>query len=332
MAGRDAGGVSLEGNSVTFTPTRAALSTQRITNARTLTNSGTLYVSGQINVNYPSGVAIDITLRIGLPQLENAGVNTGVASATVASGGTGYTNGDTLTVVGGTGTAATLTVTGVSTGVITSVSVASAGSYSVFPPSPVSVTGGTGSTATFNLVPVSQAANCGPTSVILTSSGQVTRSSDQANITVLTPWYNAIEGALYVKFTTGGNTLGQRAAGFDNGSLNNRMDAVAGTSSGGGPWLEVADATVVQARVPDALGVMAKNTTYSLAGAYKANDFAASINGAAVGTDTSGTVPSVTTFRIGNTLGNSSQLNGWIQKIAYYPRRLSNAELQSITA
>ena len=74
------------------------------------------------------------------------------AAAAVAGGGTGYTLNDTLTVSGGTGTTATtLLVTGVSGGVITSVSVGTNGVYTVAPTNPVSVTGGTGSGATFNL-------------------------------------------------------------------------------------------------------------------------------------------------------------------------------------
>jgi len=77
-------------------------------------------------------------------------VNTGAA---VASGGTGYTVGNTLTVLGGTptGVSATLTVTAVSGGVVTSATPANFGQFSVLPTNPVSVTGGTGSGATFNL-------------------------------------------------------------------------------------------------------------------------------------------------------------------------------------
>jgi len=70
-------------------------------------------------------------------------------AATIVSGGTGYTVGNVLTVVGGTGTAATLTVSTVSAGVITGVTVTSFGSYTALPSNPVSVTGGTGSGATF---------------------------------------------------------------------------------------------------------------------------------------------------------------------------------------
>lgn len=84
-----------------------------------------------------------------------AGVDPGTAQcygATVAGGGTGYVVGDTLSVVGGDKVIATeLTVTAVSGGVITGVSVTNAGSYIVAPTSPVSVTGGHGTGATFTL-------------------------------------------------------------------------------------------------------------------------------------------------------------------------------------
>lgn len=71
----------------------------------------------------------------------------------LVAGGTGYAAEDTLTVVGGTSsTAVTLTVDAVSTGVITEVSIAGGGDYSVLPDNPVAVTGGNGNDdATFNL-------------------------------------------------------------------------------------------------------------------------------------------------------------------------------------
>lgn len=76
----------------------------------------------------------------------------GVTGATVAFGGTGGTNGAAVvTVVGGTGTAATLNVT-ISGGAITAVnSVATAGNYSVSPGNPAQVTGAGLSSAELNL-------------------------------------------------------------------------------------------------------------------------------------------------------------------------------------
>lgn len=78
-------------------------------------------------------------------------------SATVSAGGTGYTVGDVLTVIGGTGsTAATLTVATLSGSAVATVTVSNAGLYSTYPSEPFSVTGGTGSGATFTFVGVAE--------------------------------------------------------------------------------------------------------------------------------------------------------------------------------
>lgn len=76
---------------------------------------------------------------------------TKVTVAAIAGGGTGYTANDVLTLTGGTGVVATLTVNTVSSGVITAVTITTVGAYLTEPSNPVSVTGGTGSGATFNL-------------------------------------------------------------------------------------------------------------------------------------------------------------------------------------
>jgi hypothetical protein len=100
----------------------------------------------------PPTVAISAPTTAGGVQA-TATVTIGLVSVTsIANGGTGYTVGNVLTVVGGTFTVACqVTVTTVSGGVITGVSVATGGSYTVAPTNPVSVTGGSGSGATFNL-------------------------------------------------------------------------------------------------------------------------------------------------------------------------------------
>lgn len=72
-------------------------------------------------------------------------------SATITAGGTGYTIEDDLTVLGGTGTAATFNVDAVSSGVVTAVSVISGGSYSVEPTNPASTSGGTGTGCTLTI-------------------------------------------------------------------------------------------------------------------------------------------------------------------------------------
>ena len=75
-----------------------------------------------------------------------------VASATVASGGSGYAVGNVLDVVGGTGAPAQLQVTSVSGTAVSGVTVLTAGSYAILPTNPVATTtSSTGSGATFNL-------------------------------------------------------------------------------------------------------------------------------------------------------------------------------------
>jgi hypothetical protein len=87
------------------------------------------------------GVQATATCTIGFPVVS------------IVNGGTGYSVNDVLTIVGGTYTSAGyVTVTSVSSGVITGVSIGGGyGAYSVAPTNPVSVTGGTGNSATFNL-------------------------------------------------------------------------------------------------------------------------------------------------------------------------------------
>ena len=101
---------------------------------------------------YPERVEVpdgkDAYTLYGTPGLANLLT---IMQVAIVAGGTGYTANDILTVVRGTGTAATLIVNPVAAGVITSISVNTSGFYSVFPTDPVSVTGGTGTGATATL-------------------------------------------------------------------------------------------------------------------------------------------------------------------------------------
>jgi hypothetical protein len=114
--------------------------------AITRTSAGSLYTSIPSTAITAPTTAGGVTSTVSVAQMQ-------IAGATIAGGGTGYTVGNTLTIVGGTPVsgAATLTVTTVSAGVITGVSIAAFNNYTALPTNPVSVTGGSGSGATFNL-------------------------------------------------------------------------------------------------------------------------------------------------------------------------------------
>lgn len=63
-----------------------------------------------------------------------------VTKVEIVDGGSGYSVGDDLTVVGGTGSAATFNVDTVDTGAVTSVSILTPGSYTANPPTPTTTT------------------------------------------------------------------------------------------------------------------------------------------------------------------------------------------------
>lgn len=293
----------------------------------TIAIAGTAFIQPQIYVFFNSGAAIDITLRIGLPQLENNNISTGVASATVASGGSGYAVGDVLQIVGGTGsTAARLTVATLSGSAVATVTVSTAGSYTTFPsPQPVSVTAitGTGSSATFNIVPQTQTGFA--TSVIPTTTTALTRSADVASVNTLSPWYNATEGTLFAEGLSFAPTSSfARVASIEDVSFNTVISIQRnGTDSRGFGDLA---STIITSGMP-------QNTVFKAALAAKVNDFALSANGSAPNVDTTtNPLPIAVKMGIGQTTAATSFINGYLRRITYYPRRLSNAELQTITA
>lgn len=169
-------------------------------------------------------------------------------------------------------------------------------------------------------------------SYIPTLASTVTRSADVASVNTLSPWFNATEGTLFSEFDVVGKTPSTTQ------TVVALTDAIAANyallykSPSGNNEFEIISGGVSQANLVFSSPVV--NTTYKLAGAYKANDFAAVENGGTVATDTSGSVPSsVSYFGLGYLIsGFPLQLNGHLRRVAFFPRRLSNAELQALTA
>jgi hypothetical protein len=111
--------------------------------------------------------------------------NSAVSQATLVSAGSTYSAADVLTVVGGTGTSAQITVDAVSGGAITAFTVTNRGSYSVLPTyAPATVTGGGGTGATFNFKWAQAASptvyNSGSTRVIYYAPNRIPSSLDDA--------------------------------------------------------------------------------------------------------------------------------------------------------
>jgi hypothetical protein len=170
------------------------------------------------------------------------------------------------------------------------------------------------------------------TSYIPTIASQVTRTADNASMTGtnFSSWFNQPQGTLYSEaaplaapLTPGGRPVFHLRDTISNTSqidIRYRPSVKTGAS--------VVNSGVTQADTSS----IASYTTSSgkLAMAYNTNDVASTFNAEAVQTDTSVTIP---TTLITALIGSDSiaRFNGTISRIAYYPSRLSNAELQAIT-
>jgi hypothetical protein len=163
-----------------------------------------------------------------------------------------------------------------------------------------------------------------PTSYIPTSGSQVTRSKDAASMTGtnFSDWYRQDEGTVYAEAIpkiSGYSPIIE----FDDGTQNNRILLE------GGQDFHHYVVVNASAQVGIDVGATSANTQFALANAYKVNDFAASLNGGTVGTDSSGILPIVNRVRFGANAINTYSCT--IKKLAYYPTRLTNAELQALT-
>jgi hypothetical protein len=166
------------------------------------------------------------------------------------------------------------------------------------------------------------------TSYIPTVASQVTRAADSASMigNNFARWYNPNAGTLFAeaaKSTTAATTQFL----FD---VRDTSTTRISLQSFGAVSSFVVFNGVLQVAL-DGASTVAVGENFKVAGAYQTNDFAMSLKGTAVQTDGSGTVPLVSSANIGS-IGGSSSLNGTIKRIAYYPRRLANTELTSITS
>jgi hypothetical protein len=162
------------------------------------------------------------------------------------------------------------------------------------------------------------------TSYIPTVAASVTRNADAASMTgtSFSSWYNAGEGTLLF------NNRYLSTSVSSNAGIEIYNTDVANTAiSFRGSRLGLVQVNGVSQAVIGVGGVLASSNSQALV--YRTDDFAISYNGSAAVTDTSGIVPVVNAFRL-NVVG-SFYPNGTISKIAYYPIRVTNAQLQGLT-
>jgi hypothetical protein len=180
-----------------------------------------------------------------------------------------------------------------------------------------------------------------PTSFIYTNSSAVTRSADVASSTAYTravdkgvmyklnDFYNEDEGTLYAEHNVDRDiTSGAWGVVQFNDTTTDNYIGIRYRSSGTTGEIVTDDSGTsisAQSKIGADLDYFPKSVI-----AYKQNDFAGMTSGGTLATDTSGQVPNITQLVIGTGEGINT-INGHIKKIAYYPERLSNAELQALT-
>ena len=167
-----------------------------------------------------------------------------------------------------------------------------------------------------------------PTSWIPTTGAAVTRQADVANMTGtnFSAWYNQTEGVFVVDCAlvnpSATGAAGRVLVTSSGGTANRVTDLQYNTTS----WANFNGTTNINA--PGAPGNFAVN---KVAGAYKSGDYGICQNGLTPVSATTALVNTPNQLAIGH-LNSGNQPIGWIRRIRYYNTRLSNAEMQTLTA
>ena len=175
-----------------------------------------------------------------------------------------------------------------------------------------------------------QCETVGHTSSIETTTATVTRAGDlcQATSTNFSSWYSQTEGTFAAAFTLLGNPPASSAALYSAASDASNFIAVTVTTARSTSFY--VKNTTDQANIGGT--VVAADTLSYIASAYKANDFATSLNAAAASTDTSGTLPTPTKLVLGEQNGTVANNTAMIlAKLKYWPTRMSDARLAAIS-
>lgn len=164
-----------------------------------------------------------------------------------------------------------------------------------------------------------------PTSYIPTTSASLTRNADVATMTGtnFSSWWTATNGAsdiwLIPKSTS---TLAYMS--FDDNTANNKIIVANSTTSG---QSTITSSGSLQATLT--AGTITANATNKIGCSWNTNNCAATANATTPATTASATIPSITQLRIGS--NGSAYANAWIQKLFYWPQRITNNEIQAFT-
>ncbi len=174
-----------------------------------------------------------------------------------------------------------------------------------------------------------------PTSYIATTSAQVTCAADNAVMTGtnFSDWYRQDEGTLFAESSTLAlSATDKRILSVHAGSTSNNMSLHFGGISGGVHTCVITTDNIFQYGPIE--GAYVGNTYYKRALAYiNSNPQVAKSGflGSTAGASTTIVPTGLNSLEIGSRI-TAQHLNGHIRRIAYYPRRLANEQLQALTA
>lgn len=176
-----------------------------------------------------------------------------------------------------------------------------------------------------------------PTSYIKSSGATAgtVRSADNASITGenFSSWYRQDEGSIYIEAGTAVDVsfTPYLGVGLDNGGDGYRFNSIMSYENNKIIFNNWNGTGTV---VTNGLLINENGVSEKIAAVYKDNDFAMSANGSSVVSDTDGShYKDMKTLYIGQTPypGTNRYLGNCIKKLAYYPQRLTNEQLQNLT-
>ena len=190
-----------------------------------------------------------------------------------------------------------------------------------------------------------------PTSFIPSPAGSPTRSADVASSVAYTraldsanmydilyaDWNREEEGTFYVEheapYDIEDISVNYRVLERHNGITGNSISILnnAGTNQlNAGSIVNTGWQALMGVDSP--YGELDKNTVWKTAIGFKENDFGVSMQGSPIAQDSSGLTPVGNhTLSLGNNFQANNTLNGHLKLVKFYPERLSNAELVSLT-
>jgi hypothetical protein len=172
------------------------------------------------------------------------------------------------------------------------------------------------------------------TSYVPTVAASSTRATDAVNVATSAYPHSDSAGTLvaWVRYRIRANTLSRRVFNINNGTSNESTYFAASNVGDDGFYEEITDGGASQGTPSTGIGILSLNGN-KVAGFYALNDFGVLVDGeVSAHTDTSATMPTLTNLQLGYAQDVASrELNGFILRFAYFPSRMTTAQLRILT-